>query len=251
MVNSKERRWQKAQQVELDAWKDFGNNPRHFSAKYWDWELSHFGLNLEWFQKFPSHAKFLEVGCGPYGMIHFIGNGERYGLEPLANELKKFIKVKSGVELYSGVGEKMPFADNEFDVVILFNVIDHVMNPTAVLKECWRILRTSGVLLLNVNIVRQIPGMGKILGVLDNVHPHHWNLSEFVRLLGDNKISVKKVKCIPRRNYCFRLEWKNGFPKVIADLRIGNNMYHPAKGSVFHHFGSNLLNLRADFLAVK
>ena len=41
----------------------------------------------------------------------------------------------------TGTGEAIPCPDNSFDVVTMFDVMEHVVSPAAVLKECWRVLR--------------------------------------------------------------------------------------------------------------
>jgi ubiquinone/menaquinone biosynthesis C-methylase UbiE len=46
-----------------------------------------------------------------------------------------------------GIGEEMPFQDGSFDVILSYDVFEHVQDLTAVLKECFRILRPAGRLI--------------------------------------------------------------------------------------------------------
>lgn len=48
------------------------------------------------------------------------------------------------VTFLKGTGEAIPCADNSFDLVTMFDVMEHVVSPPAVLKECLRVLRPGG-----------------------------------------------------------------------------------------------------------
>jgi ubiquinone/menaquinone biosynthesis C-methylase UbiE len=48
------------------------------------------------------------------------------------------------VEFLEGVGERLPFPDNSFDVVTSYDVLEHVENVHLVLKESRRVLKPGG-----------------------------------------------------------------------------------------------------------
>jgi SAM-dependent methyltransferase len=48
------------------------------------------------------------------------------------------------VTFLKGTGEAIPCEDNSFDLVTMFDVMEHVVSPPAVLKECLRVLRPGG-----------------------------------------------------------------------------------------------------------
>ena len=45
-----------------------------------------------------------------------------------------------------GTGENIPCRDNQFDLITMFDVMEHVVSPADVLHECWRVLKPGGVL---------------------------------------------------------------------------------------------------------
>lgn len=58
---------------------------------------------------------------------------ERYGLD---------------VPVINGVGEFLPYADATFDMVVCWDVIEHVQSPRAMLAEIYRVLKPGGMLFL-------------------------------------------------------------------------------------------------------
>ncbi len=78
---------------------------------------------------------------------------EAYGLEPGEDEFSGSYAVGQkvlalagmpGDRITQGVGEKMPYPDESFDVVFSTQVLEHVQDPKAVIEECIRILKPGG-----------------------------------------------------------------------------------------------------------
>ena len=97
--------------------------------------------------------KILEIGCG-FGL--FLGNtfqkgADCYGIEPdkFAYEGAKIVLKKYGVKeerVVHGIGEKLPFKDNSFDIVTSVMVLEHAQNPELIIKEAVRVTRPKGKL---------------------------------------------------------------------------------------------------------
>ena len=51
-----------------------------------------------------------------------------------------------GYRIVNASAEQMPFADDEFDLVVSLDVLEHVANPLAVLKESLRVMKPGGYL---------------------------------------------------------------------------------------------------------
>lgn len=52
--------------------------------------------------------------------------------------------------IVNGAGEHLPFGDASFDIVVCWDVIEHVQDPRAMLNEIHRVLKPNGQLLLTV-----------------------------------------------------------------------------------------------------
>ena len=105
--------------------------------------------------KMQPDAKILDIGSGVGGFVVACRQcGLRaFGVEP--------DRIGQGSQLTSvqiarrrlddtafvvGVGEQLPFPDNAFDLVVLDQVIEHVMDQAAVLREALRVVKPGGLI---------------------------------------------------------------------------------------------------------
>lgn len=98
-------------------------------------------------------ARVLEVGSGAHGLIFFFEGGERVGVDPLADHYRSLFPAWQGrAETIAAGGEKLPFEDSSFDVVLCDNVVDHAEGPRRILEEIARVLAPGGLLYFTVNV---------------------------------------------------------------------------------------------------
>lgn len=128
--------------------------------------------------KFTPDKKVLDVGCGVSTILHFIA-GERYGIDPLADEYLKMYEYPPGISVQKGVGENIPFPDDFFDVVFCSNVLDHTDNPRKVVEEIARVLKSKGYFISTVYI------FGKTFK-RDPAHPYTFTREDVLSLIRDN-----------------------------------------------------------------
>jgi ubiquinone/menaquinone biosynthesis C-methylase UbiE len=84
--------------------------------------------------------------------------------------------------------ESLPFGDDRFDLVLAIEVLEHVPDPVAALRELGRVARRDVVLSVPREPIWRVANMarGKYWGDLGNTpgHVQHWSRSGFVRLVG-------------------------------------------------------------------
>jgi len=96
-------------------------------------------------------GKVLDVGCGR-GLL--LDKLRRRGWEPQGTELSEeaatFARKRLGLPVTTKELKECEFPDSEFDLVILWHVLEHVRSPKAMLMEINRILKPGGILLVAV-----------------------------------------------------------------------------------------------------
>ena len=73
-----------------------------------------------------------------------------------AGSLHSYLRLFPGHRLakYPAIDmQRLAFADETFDLIVHSDTLEHVPDPTQGLRECWRVLRTGGVLVMTIPIV--------------------------------------------------------------------------------------------------
>lgn len=93
--------------------------------------------------------KMLDVGCGNGDFLALMRDAgwDVVGVEPDATAAQ-FARELRAIPVVSGVLEDAGFADQTFDVVVLNHVIEHVFDPVAVLRECGRVTKADGIVVI-------------------------------------------------------------------------------------------------------
>jgi len=104
--------------------------------------------SLEWLKDLPTDSKVLEVGAGAGQFIRAFkkkhAEWECFGSDISASALEEARKVNDGVKYDLTSGGVLPYEDNYFSAVLIFDVLEHVDNPQILLKEILRILKPGG-----------------------------------------------------------------------------------------------------------
>lgn len=94
----------------------------------------------------------LDIGCatGEFlrGMSNYPG-WKAYGVEP-NHYAANLARQRYGLEVFNGTLEKAAYPNDSFDVVTLWDVFEHLHDPTGTLVEIHRILKTNGVVIVRV-----------------------------------------------------------------------------------------------------
>jgi SAM-dependent methyltransferase len=107
----------------------------------------------QWAAQAADSRRVLDAGCGTaYGtrLLAEAGAREVIGVDVAAAVLESVAPMMpETVRLVTGDLRGLTFADGEFDLVVCFEVIEHVADPGAVLDELVRVLASDGLLLIS------------------------------------------------------------------------------------------------------
>lgn len=95
-----------------------------------------------------SDMRLLDVGCSSGAVVWIAQNMGLHaeGVEP--TEKPAANARARGLQVHQGLLHEVKFPDDSFDVITLFEVIEHLDKPANLLKECRRILRPGGILVI-------------------------------------------------------------------------------------------------------
>jgi hypothetical protein len=151
--------YEEAQLRELAFWRWVayegyaGKRPMNFfehQQKFMTSCYSKTGWSIDKFK----HQRVFELGCGPVGMIEFVGGVERYAFDPLNDYYSVlFSKLRRSDVKYISKKEQINLLD-PFDFGICFNVIDHTDNCSEWFDTFFDNIKPGGSFLFQVNTVK-------------------------------------------------------------------------------------------------
>lgn len=131
----------------------------------------------------------LDVGCGTGAnleMLSEFGYAEGVDVSP---EALSFCRERGLEKVKLGAAEALPYDDDSFDLVTGLDVVEHLDNDLAGLKEMWRVLRRDGRALLFV------PAFMFLWGVQDDIsnHRRRYTMSELKRVVTEAGFEVQRA----------------------------------------------------------
>jgi len=121
-------------------------------------------------------GRLLDIGCG-YGFFLHEMKSRGWQVEGIevSRTGRRYARDKWDVPVHSRPLEDLGLPENAFDVVTLFYVIEHVLDPPVLLAEVRRVLKPGGLVLLRwPHSTPIVSVLGPFSGRLDLYHtPYH------------------------------------------------------------------------------
>jgi SAM-dependent methyltransferase len=133
-------------------------------------------------------ARILDVGCGTGANLLMLSQyGDAEGVD-ISEDALAFCRERGLDQVKLGAAEALPYDDGTFDLVTALDVVEHMDDDVAALREMRRVLRPEGRVLLFV------PTFMFLWGVQDEVshHRRRYRLPELRRVLDEAGFEVER-----------------------------------------------------------
>jgi SAM-dependent methyltransferase len=136
---------------------------------YQDYLGDRFGIQQDFQSKvmeigrYVQNGQVLDIGCA-YGFFLELmkkQGWETHGVE-LNHQAVKFAKDELGLNVREGIFEEMEFSRAEYDLVTMFDVVEHLIDPRAALVKVNEILKPDGLLVISTVDINSL--VARLLG---------------------------------------------------------------------------------------
>jgi len=170
-------------------------------------------------QKFKAAGRLLDIGCN-IGM--FLSEAAKAGYAVAGVELNRecadYARSNSGHEVYSDYLENIAFPSESFDIVTMYDVLEHIPVMASILAEVKRILRPDGLLVI------QSPNLDSLMADLTGSfwswlsppdHLFHFTPGALASLLEQSGFRTETIKTWePADDFCID----------VMQARLGNSL---------------------------
>jgi ubiquinone/menaquinone biosynthesis C-methylase UbiE len=145
----------------------------------------------------PENVDMLDIGCLNGNLYNFLKENQYSyksftGID-LSAKLIELAKTRFPEQTWIQADRlKLPFADNTFDVVTMFETLEHVEDPRATIQEAVRVCKAGGQLLVSVP---------NELKIEDDAHIWSFTTTDLFNLLSEYSTDVQILQtCSNNRN---------------------------------------------------
>ncbi len=161
------------------------------------WREKTFRKTLKILNKYAKKGKLLDIGTAGGSFLHVAKQDgwEVYGIEP-NKWLCEWGMKNYGIKINPGTLFDYKYSDNYFDLITLWDVLEHVGDPMKMLCECNRILKKNGILIVNYpDVGSAIARLMKRKWVfLLSVHLFYFTKNTIRQMLEKSGFEVIKIK---------------------------------------------------------
>ena len=112
-------------------------------------KLQRFHKTLMTLKRFKPGGRILDIGCAT-GV--FLDMAKKEGYKPQGLDISKYAseyaKSNFNVDVFTGYLENAPFPKKSFDIITMWDFIEHVNDPKATLKKAASLVKEDGIILI-------------------------------------------------------------------------------------------------------
>ncbi len=145
----------------------------------------------------------LEFGCGHGGFSELVK--DKYDTETWAVEINEEAAHEAEKKLYKVINSDAfksldDIPDNYFDCIILFDILEHLLDPSALLRALKNKLSNKGVIMASIPNIRYYRTFIDLVihgnwdykeqGILDNTHVRFFTYKSIAKMLNQLKFEI-------------------------------------------------------------
>lgn len=164
------------------------------------------------FELFPFLQKgeftVLELGCGEGATLRELKKQgfakEIIGVDVHAPSIRVAKRYLTQAYCLDVERDPLPFRPKTFDVILLPDVLEHLVDPWAVLKKMHKLLKPGGKLIISVPNIRHFSVMKDLIfreswtytnaGIMDQTHLRFFTEKTICRAIEDAGFTIEKVR---------------------------------------------------------
>ncbi|MFH0818356.1 MAG: class I SAM-dependent methyltransferase [Candidatus Micrarchaeota archaeon] len=129
----------------------------------------------------------LEVGCGEGHVLSLLNAKRKIGID-ISKKALKIASERTGAQVALADAENIPFADGCFDALVCTEVLEHTRNPRRVIKECMRVVKNGGIIVISIPNEKRINffkdlvwklGLSRLFSGVPKRMDSEWHLHSF------------------------------------------------------------------------
>lgn len=157
---------------------------------------SSFDSRLKQIEQHREFNRLLDVGCsiGAFLVAARRKGWDTYGVE-ISQPSALYAKNIKGLNVFSGTLKEANYRDEYFDVVNIWALLEHVLNPAEILCEAHRVLRKGGAIAFCVPNFNCLPIklIGKKYRYIEDGHLFYFTRNSIVRLLNNTGFKLSNI----------------------------------------------------------
>lgn len=155
----------------------------------------HHKFNLKIAKKHIQKKDVLDIGCWTGMVLDYIKLDAKSisGIDPGAEAIAIARKKLPDASLKVANAQKLPFKNNSFDTVLLFEVIEHVPAnlEDTVIKEISRVMRKKGILIISTPNKHILSILGDPAFFL--IGHRHYSMKYLIEMLQKNNFKIRNT----------------------------------------------------------
>jgi 2-polyprenyl-3-methyl-5-hydroxy-6-metoxy-1,4-benzoquinol methylase len=175
------------------------------------------------FLKYKKGEKILDIGCGDGSLLKFLKESgwQTYGVEPHETS-SLYAQEVLGLNVFSGRLEDANYPEESFDVITLFHVLEHLHDPSQVLKKAFSLIKRDGILIIEVPNFRSFEAKifrSKWIGISAPLHLYHFTPQSLRLMLMNCGFVPMKVGFVPEKTR-YVAGYSESLRYFLADLGL-------------------------------